>query len=262
MRARLMLMRNAHMFLKMKFPTKGVLATCSMAMWDHYIEWLFGDEVWNFTVKGDDGKPIACPHQGMVMAFDQACREKVARRMTEGRDIESAFDEVMTDMQLRNTALLAYFSTEVGTAKCKALSAPALIDIHGPSSHVGKPRALDRYDGEPQLTKRQRKAKAKAEKAAADKRAQQNGGPGNGGGKGNNKRKVLALQNGGVGDGSAKAAKGAAKGKSKSADGKPICFAYNNGQACRKTPCTFLHVCQVCGGDHPKTSPDCPKKQV
>ena len=104
LRARLRLMRNTFMFLKMKFPTKGVLATCTLAIWDNYIEWLFGDEVWNFVVKGEDSRPLACPHQGMVMSFDQACREKVALHMSEGMDIEAAFDQVMGDSQLRNTA--------------------------------------------------------------------------------------------------------------------------------------------------------------
>ena len=38
LRARLRLMRNAHMFLKLKFPNKGVLATCELAVWEDYIE--------------------------------------------------------------------------------------------------------------------------------------------------------------------------------------------------------------------------------
>ena len=47
-------------------------------------------------------------------------------------------------------------------------------------------------------------------------------------------------------------------GKSKSAEGKPICFAFNNGQPCKFTPCNFAHICQTCEGDHPKGDPTCP----
>ena len=270
LRARLRLMRNAYMFLKMKFPTKGVLATCTLAVWDSYIEWLFGDEVWNFVVKGEDGKPLACPHQGMVMSFDQACRARVATLMSEGTDIESAFDKVMSDAQLRNTALLAYFSTEVGTSKCRALSAPALQDFHGPASaqSASKRREGDRSGSEVQLSKRQRKAMAKAERdAAAQKKARALLGNAGGQQIGKKKaKKLLALQNGGVGDGGLNLVqafanfKGMGKGRLETAEGRRICFAYNNGQQCKSTPCPFAHVCQNCDGDHPKTSPNCPKK--
>ena len=76
--------------------------------------------------------------------------------------------------------------------------------------------------------------------------------------KGNGKQQ-LALGNGGVGDGG----KGAGKQKLKmktTADQKPICFAFNNGQACKQSPCNFAHVCQLCEGPHPKTDAACPLK--
>ena len=43
-------------------------------------------------------------------------------------------------------------------------------------------------------------------------------------------------------------------------DNKPICYAWNNGQACKNPGnCTFEHVCQICfAADH--TKDNCPKK--
>ena len=37
-----------------------------------------------------------------------------------------------------------------------------------------------------------------------------------------------------------------------------ICFSFNNGKPCKQTPCNMAHVCQMCEGNHPKTSPECP----
>ena len=47
-----------------------------MSMWDQYIEYLFGDTVWNFRTKGEFGQPVACPHQGIVLSYDPAMRER------------------------------------------------------------------------------------------------------------------------------------------------------------------------------------------
>ena len=119
------------------------------------------------------------------------------------------------------------------------------------------------------LSKRQKKAQAKAKarsnQAAIDRgvalalqngsaRQHQRGGKGGKGGK----QQPLALLNGGNGDG-APGGKRGGKGKSKTTDGKPICYAYNDGTACRFTPCTFAHVCSICeGADHMRTN--CPNK--
>ena len=49
------------------------------------------------------------------------------------------------------------------------------------------------------------------------------------------------------------------KGKTKTKNGgKLICFAFNNGLKCRNDPCTYDHICQVCGGKHPKIDPSRP----
>ena len=39
----------------------------------------------------------------------------------------------------------------------------------------------------------------------------------------------------------------------KTPEGKAICFKYNNNK-CTNAKCTFLHVCQKCLGQHPKSS--------
>ena len=71
--------------------------------------------------------------------------------------------------------------------------------------------------------------------------------------KGQGKNGQLALQNGGVGDGSG------GKAACSLGVGKSICFAWNNGATCKVNPCVHIHVCQICESpDHNKTN--CPKK--
>ena len=99
-----------------------------------YIDFLFGDEVWGFTTKGENNSSTACPHQGIVECYDLAIREQVAMSMSEGTGIEAAFDKAMEDKDLKHTAFLCYFTTESGLARCRALTALAFKDIHGAGS--------------------------------------------------------------------------------------------------------------------------------
>ena len=270
LRARLRLMGNMFMFLKLKFPQKGVLATCSKEVFDNYVEFLFGDQVWGFTTKGDGGRPSSCPHQGIVEGYDYSLRERVAKLMSEGTDIEAAFDKACEDKDLRHSAFLCYFTTESASARCRALTAPAFKDIHGASGPAAPKRGLSDADSSGAPISKAAKKKAAKKQTAANQKAIQDGiakalkngppaphgaqRPPKGGGK-----KVLALQNGGVGDGST-GKKGAGKGKSKTpGDNKPICFAHNDGTACKQTPCPFEHVCSLClGTDHGRHN--CPNK--
>ena len=79
-------------------------------------------------------------------------------------------------------------------------------------------------------------------------------------------KKVLALTNGGVGDGSAQRAPGGkanGKGKPKlnsklpeNMGGLSICYDFGKGK-CTRANCTMAHKCQICFGDHAYT--ECPK---
>ena len=280
LRARLKLLGHAFIFLRLHFPTKGVLATATRDVFYDYTEFLFGDDVWNFTTKGEHGLPNACPHQGLVMDLDFALREKVAELMSSGVDIAKAFDDVMGDMKIRQTAFLCNFAIENGSARCRALTAPAFLDIHGmgagsPSKPGGAKRGLLAIADGSVHTPLSKAAKRKARREA-------NGAKG-AGGKGALKKARLNLaeaqaalsranastagaagasKGGGgaapAGTGGAAPPKGQSKGASKTKAGQMICFSFNNGKPCKQTPCNMAHVCQMCEGNHPKTSPECP----
>ena len=268
-------MGDTFMFLRLKFPQKGVLATCTKEVWDDYTEYLFGDKVWNFTTKGDDGQPSACPHQGIVEGHDWAIRNRVASLMSEGIDIEAAFDKAMSDDALRHTTFLAPFTIDVASQRCRALSAPAFKEIHGGSASSAAKRKLD-DDGTATLTRSQKRNAARAKAKAKGQLALTAGAhnPGPGGGKQKKKKNrgtraqaqaTLDQANGGGGTGGgARNDKGAGKGKLKGKvttgpnKGLGICYAFNNGEVCKSIPCNFAHVCQICEGDHAKGQ--CPNK--
>ena len=58
------------------------------------------------------------------------------------------------------------------------------------------------------------------------------------------------------GAGKGKGAKGGGR-QRKTPDGRMICDFYNRAVGCNKTPCTFLHVCNLCFGTHAACSNTC-----
>ena len=73
----------------------------------------------------------------------------------------------------------------------------------------------------------------------------------------------MALMDGSAGDAGAgakghKKQKGDGKGKValpkgikvRTAENKPVCYAYNKGEACVQSPCTMAHVCWFCHAEH------------
>ena len=275
LRARLKLMGDTFMFLRLKFPQKGVLASATKDTFETYTEYLFGDQVWNFTIKGAHGEASSCPHQDIVHAYDLAMREEVAKLMSEGVDIDSAFDQAQKNDTLKHTAFLCYFTIESGSARCRALSAPGFKDIHGMAKSERAPtkRALENGDTE-QLSKSQKRARAKA-KAKAKLLAITNGAPQGGPGQGKKGGKQRLGQGGaqailnGLPGGAAPGGKGKGKGKLKTKmttgpnKGLGICYAFANGSTavtgkCKENPCPWAHACQICEGDHPNA--ECPNK--
>ena len=60
--------------LKMRFMSNAVLATASLDLMKEYADFLCGDQVWSYVVKGGDGLPLTCPHIGLVRNYDYAIR--------------------------------------------------------------------------------------------------------------------------------------------------------------------------------------------
>ena len=279
LRSRLQLLGLGFEFAKMKFSSRRSIRTTCMDLWDRYIHFLFGEEVWGLTSFGPTGQPIATPALKHVLGYDFACRSKIAELMNDGDDIATAFGKVCGWCdpphpmygKLQQMNFLNNVTIDIGSSDCRACSAPCYADINKSSSSSAKRSgalALGDAADSGQPVSKAAKKKANAAKAkAADKatiaqfKALANGEVGRGpnGALSNKQKKLakgngkggaaaLAIKNGGKGD----QAKGAGKGNrsDKTPDGKAICFKYGKGE-CTNASCPFAHVCQICFKDHP-----------
>ena len=270
LRARFRTFAICWVFMKMKFPSKAQLRTVSVEVIDRYVEWLFGPKVWGLAAM-ENGKPISTPTIELVMPYDLQIRKKMAEFMNSGHDFKAALDAAKNPekegMEIRQVHFLSPVAINITTPACKACSAPGIRETYGnvakkESEGPKQGAASASTIGKKTIKKIKQAAKIEAEKNAA-MRAIGNGAPG---GQISNRAKKraaaqakqqLALQNGGVGDGTAGVGtRGAqfmtqalAKGKGKGKDmheGTPICYNWNKGVACKRTPCLFAHVCLIC----------------
>ena len=163
----------------------------------------------------------------------------------------------MADPDLRTLHLTTPFSMEAHTAECRALSAPGLRERFGvtPKAPALKRPHSEMYHGEEDT--RTASAKKKARKAEAKRKAgqlaikdrdRQSGAPpppqlaledrrpegGRGGDKGKGKGKKGPLPKGI---------------KSKTEGNKMVCYAWNQGRACKSADCQMAHVCWFCHKD-------------
>ena len=184
----------------------------------------------------------------------------------------------MADPSLRSLYLTAQFACDVGQGKCRDLTTPGLAEMYPQlMSHVSKKRKLEEAvkssgpasgggemsaKAKKRAKRKEAKAKAQAAKADADRRAAQS------------QRDRAANQKGGKGAG---ASKGAGRGSNGGGGGKgqgkmnlpdgavrtnpnttcQLCYGWNLGNACSKTPCNFEHACWFCF-DTTHKGKDCP----
>lgn len=261
LRARWRILAVCFTFLRLRHPQRACLRTADVALFDRYTEWMFGDQVWGLVTKDHTGKIVATPHIGVILGYDPAIRTEVAKLMNQGVDITKAFDLVTKSEIFMRISFLNVYSVKVGQHLCQMCTAPVLAEAHGAAAlkpledvqkpDPKKPPAEKKTAGaglsksaKKKAAKAKKNAKAEAEAAAVRKKT----------------KAQLALQNGGVGD-DRRPPKGKGKGKVKTItdDGVQICFNYNNG-SCTRADRPRAHVCQLCGGKHPRTDPNCPKR--
>ena len=109
-----------------------------MDVMKEYAEYLCGERVWGFVVKGPNSVPLACPHIGQVLQYDLAIRELQARLMKGGLDFKASLERAMADEDTRILHFTTAFGMEAHTAQCRALTAPGLNEIYGNLSRGGK----------------------------------------------------------------------------------------------------------------------------
>ena len=183
--------------------------------------------------------PLACPHIGQVLQYDQAMRDLQARLMKGGMDFKAALEASMADSDTRTLHFTTAFGMEAHTAPCRALTAPGLNEIYANLPRGQKRNALSDAGGGAQsqevsaAAKKRARVAEKKKKAQADSHAHraiaappaalaiENGRPDKKAGKGGKEGKGKAIPKGI---------------KSQTAEGKRVCFAYRKGDKCVQEP--------------------------
>lgn len=205
-----------------KHSTRLWLKTATLQNWQRYVNYLLSDEVALFNLD-QEGLSVQASW-ATVLSYDFAMRKKVCRSILYDKmDFETALDEAMRNLQVKER----YFTTP--TAMLSA-SRGKSIGSGGSAAQLDVQQA-------PVLSNRKRKAEAKA-KAAAKRQTTVPPVPG--------------LDAKGKGRG-----KGRGKGNRKTPDGRLICDFYNRPAGCTRTPCTFVHICNLCFGPHTAFSNMC-----
>ena len=191
------------------------------------------------------------------MAYDFQIRKRVADQMNQGVDIEKALTDARSDQELRMVHFINPVAISINSPECRACSAPGLCDrvkAHSQLQDAPRPPSGSQPSGaQPSVkaaaakAKKLRKKAREAELKQLGRAALDNSGPG--------KRKLQALQNGGVGGSTrppppanpAKRQKGSGKGKlkDKTDNDESICFNWNKGKPCTSNPCRHKHVCRI-----------------
>ena len=180
----------------------------------------------------------------------------------------------MADNTLKSVNRTVPFTCDANTRECRDLSAPGLRAMYymgpapsfmrsqkrtPPSDSLNVVKIPNERGGATAanagLSKNQKKRARQAANKAKGSSAAAIGAP----------PVVLAISDA---DRSKGGRKGAGKGKkggglpkgavAKTGDNKNMCFAYNRCEECVQTPCSFVHCCWFCGGDHQGNR--CPKK--
>ena len=259
LRNRFEIMGAALEMLKMRFVSNAILATASLEVMKDYSEYLCGERVWGFVVKGPNSTPLACPHIGQVLQYDLAIRELQARLMKGGLDFKASLERAMADEDTRILHFTTAFGMEAHTAQCRALTAPGLNEIYGNLNRGGKRPHSEVEQGDKTTLSASAKKRAKL---AEKKKIAKDGPPAQGALQPPPQQLALHDRKGkdkGKGKGKGKGGgSGIPRGiKSKDANGGGICFAYNKKERCVQEPCNFTHACWWClSADH--AGQDCP----
>ena len=269
LRARWATMGMCFIFVKLKHPQVGVLQSAELSLFDRYTAYMFGPQVWGMSIKDEYDRVTSTPHIGMVLRYDKAVRQLVADNMNAGIDVATAFGIATAHEQTKTLHFTTAFNAENSTPRCRMCSAPGIRESHravviptlshpldhpapfanGPSAEGPGPKAEANREKRNRAKAAKAKAKASAQGVIKKPKALMNGGLGD--------HRGAGKQGGGKDKGKG-AGKGAGRLKFKTDGGLSICFAYNNKQPCKSTPCPHAHVCQMCEGDHPKEDPSCP----
>ena len=188
------------------------IKTATMRNFDDYTEFLLSDQCAGFAL--DQEGISAAASWTTVLNYDLAMRKCMARSILfEGKDFVTAMQEAMTDLVVRTRYFIAPTAILAG-ASGRSTPARALADVPNGSAPqtTNKGRTLPNPQSKTQIKKAAAKAKGK--------------------GKGSKTKGKMPVV--------------------RTPDGRLVCSYFQAVEGCQKEGCSYVHVCAICFGTHPK----------
>ncbi len=248
LRAKFDLIKHCHALLRLRHGGRQLLHGLRPEMWDNYVRYLLGKDIWGAKVRDASGTVIAELRWDQLLHFDLVARKWVIKQVNEaGAKLGEALVAVETNTDL----VVKYVTTALATANIKrpTASAPAsastalALTQASPRTTINKrqerrgraKRKVEELQAEVQeLTSRNPQPQGAQDKGKG-KKGKGSKGSGAPGSEGNGKWLALARKHR----------------KIKTTDGARFCWSFNEGRACRAN-CPFDHMCAFCGNpDHP-----------
>ena len=142
LRSRLKLLGMCFEFARRKYSSRRSVQSSTLDLWTRYVDFLFGKQVWGLATMDEFSRPVATPTLKHVLVFDMALRTQIANKLNNGLDIQSAFVKVCGWQKvpdpiagvIKQVHFLNNVSIEIGSAECKACTAPCYMDLQASTS--------------------------------------------------------------------------------------------------------------------------------
>ena len=226
-------------FARLRLPGKAFFQDYHMRMWDNYVEWLLGEDVYENFVHDDSGQVSYRPSWKIFTDFEYQVRKRMCYEVNNnGLSLKAGLDTAMAHMP----TMTKYWTLPVSLAAASSV---------GSSSKRQRSRTPSRGQ-RPQDSFAQRQ---QAPTQPPPPFVPPAGGKGKGA-KGKGKGKQRGGNQGGGNFGTAGPANWRAGQSNTTPDGRMKCFKFQRGKC--SGGCGKVHQCLVCNGEHGMQN--CPRK--
>ena len=236
LRKRLGVMFNGLIMIAMQHTNRSELQGFTTTFIHSYAEFLLGEHCWGMIVKDAGGLTVATPSWGLILTFEHAVRKKAYKTMQEtGRQLHTCMREAWLDPLVYQRSFTTPLALTAATGKTVHETSKASYtgSNNTGSNHAGSNNTIINSHVKIKNGRGRGQPKGQGGKSNRGK-----------GSKGNSKNSGRGFGKGGLEIPAGCAAR--------TPDGKALCYGYNDANVrCRKSDCSFLHLCGRCFQKHP-----------
>ena len=223
-----------------------------LRLFERYIEWLFGSEVWGNATRTLEGQVLSTPTIAMVISYEWQVRKSIVALFNTGVDYASALAHVKKD----DRHFQIHFLNHVAKSKETSVSAPGLraassnpVVARPIRDHTAGTVAVPTGTKVKDTKSKNARARANKKQALADARTSAQIQP-------RGQRRTILNRSANPQGAGRDNKKGKGKGKGKidlsagarltSGTGQKICKFFNTTAGCSHSPCSYAHICWIC----------------